>query len=303
MAIENAIKNKLVVRSPFPLYVIELDECASGSASGRIIGEIVRYTRGAGRRARKRKAEIEVNRTNGELLGSRFHSTSTRLRNPLPSPYHPSITTAIRIRDCRDDRIDGDGNGNPQEADSKKVEDVSPSIKLPRTRERRPPGYVASKTSLSSTSTFLFFSFFLCSSPAAFLLSPRSCCYRKKAAMSSKGAIDFDRLPHPPSKRLRPYGGIRERRNNKTHVLQRKTVNSIADISSLREAGGDRRLFNIFCIISLAKCHITRVLGPCRCEWTTLKMRKLMNSRREVVRVESEAHQKSTADDDTSWQI
>lgn len=169
MAIENAIKNKLVVRSPFPLYVIELDECASGSASGRIIGEIVRYTRGAGRRARKRKAEIEVNRTNGELLGSRFHSTSTRLRNPLPSPYHPSITTAIRIRDCRDDRIDGDGNGNPQEADSKKVEDVSPSIKLPRTRERRPPGYVASKTSLSSTSTFLFFflSFFA-------LLRPRS---------------------------------------------------------------------------------------------------------------------------------
>lgn len=60
------------------------------------------------------------------------------------------------------------------------------------------------------------------------------------------------------------------------------------DISSLREAGGDRRLFNIFCIISLAKCHITRALGPCRCDWTTLKMRKLMNSRREVVRVSNQ---------------
>lgn len=165
VAIENAIKNKLV-RSPFSFYVIELDECASGS--DRIIGEIVRYMRGGGRKARKRKEEIEVNRTNDELLGSRFHSTSTRLRNPLPSPYHPSITTAIRIRDCRDDRVDGDGSGNPQEADSKKVEDVSPSIKLPCTRERRPPGYVASKTSLSSTSTFLFFlSFFA-------LLRPRS---------------------------------------------------------------------------------------------------------------------------------
>lgn len=85
-AIKNAVENKLDVRSPFPLYVIELDERATG---GGRIGEIVRHTRGG--RARKRKAELAVNRTNGELLGSRFHSTSTRLRNPLhvpPSDYH-----------------------------------------------------------------------------------------------------------------------------------------------------------------------------------------------------------------------
>lgn len=103
---------------------------------------------------------------------------------------------------------------------------------------------------------FFFFSFFLCSSPAAFLLSPRSCCYRKKAAMSSKGAIDFDRLPHPPSKRLRPYGGIRERRNNKTHVLQRKTVNSIADISSLREAEEETEGSLIFSVLSALRSVI-----------------------------------------------
>lgn len=85
-----AVKNKFVVKEkyPFRFYVIELGECTSDSGQ---IKEIVRYTRGRNRRARKRKAEIEVNRTNGELLDSRFHSTSTRLCNPLsvpPSDYH-----------------------------------------------------------------------------------------------------------------------------------------------------------------------------------------------------------------------
>jgi len=86
------VKNKLVVKSPFPLYVIELDECTS---SGDQIGEIVRHTRRGSRRARERKTGIEVNRMNGELLDSRFHSTSTRLRNPVPpSDYcdpHPRL--------------------------------------------------------------------------------------------------------------------------------------------------------------------------------------------------------------------
>lgn len=77
------------------------------------------------------------------------------------------------------------------------MEDVSPSIKFPRTRERRPPGYAAGKTSLFSTSivSFPFFSPLSLSSPTTFLL-----CYyyRKKTAVSlKKEPYRFDRLPNP----------------------------------------------------------------------------------------------------------
>jgi len=88
------------------------------------------------------KAEIRVNRTNRRMIRfpQGFHSTSTRLCViTLPFPFANLPTSAIRIRDWRDDRDDEDGSGNPREADSEKAEDVSPSIKLPRTRERRPP--------------------------------------------------------------------------------------------------------------------------------------------------------------------
>jgi len=61
------------------------------------------------------------------------------------------------------------------------------------------------------------FFFFLSCSPTAFLLSLATTA--RKPPCPRRSPIDFDRLPRPPLKQLRLYGGIRERRNNKTHHI------------------------------------------------------------------------------------
>lgn len=62
----------------------------------------------------------EISKSEKEKSGNRGKSNERRIiRFPLslneqgcatPSPYYPPITAAIRIRDCRDDRVDGDGS-------------------------------------------------------------------------------------------------------------------------------------------------------------------------------------------------
>jgi len=95
------------------------------------------------------------------------------------------------------------------------------------------------------------FFFFLSYSPTAFLLSPASTA--RKRPCPRRSPIDFDRLSRPPLKQLRPYGGIRE--TIKRTILWRKTINSIANMSFLREAEYGKP-FNIF-LFSVAKHYIT----------------------------------------------
>lgn len=104
------------------------------------------------------------------------------------------------------------------------MEDVSPSIKLPRTRERRPPGYAGSKRSLSSTSTHA--SLFLFYPPTAFLCafaSPPSRLPQESGHVLERALSISIRRRVPSSKRSRfPATAIRARDETIKRTVSRR---------------------------------------------------------------------------------
>lgn len=90
-----------------------------------------------------RGRKIEANRTKKQPIRIVCCHSKSRVEDyviPL-SKFNRSFPSLLQsTSEIGDDRVDGDeGGSDPKEADSCKFEDVSPSIKLPRTRERRPP--------------------------------------------------------------------------------------------------------------------------------------------------------------------
>lgn len=107
----------------------------------------------------------------------------------------------------------------------------------------------------ASTRLPRFFLFF-CSPRAAFLLSPVATA--RKQPCPRRSPIDFDRLPRPPLKQLRPHGGIHERRNNKTHKQYYGGKVLILLRICLSFAKQNRKGSLVFSrIINIAKHHIT----------------------------------------------